>query len=188
MEQHEALSMIREEHRALAALLQFFLARARQHGPAPPDFAELRTMLFYLDEFPERHHHRQESELLFPRLRARSALLGDLLDQLDIDHAEGQSKLRELGAALLAYEVLGAPRREAFEQAAQDYVDFYLAHMAIEERLILPLADKVLLTEDWTALADAFRAHRDPLTGQAPEPDYRALFHRLASLLPPAGA
>ena len=179
--EHAALQMILEEHRALRALLAAFL---EQGAAAPPDFPTLRAILFYLDEFPEHHHHRQESELLFPRLRARSRLLADLLDQLDIDHAEGQQKLHRLGDALLAYEVLGAPRRAAFEQAARDYVELYEAHMAVEERLVLPLADKGLLAEDWAVLDAAFRAHRDPLSGADSAPDYRDLFARLQSLLP----
>ena len=38
------------------------------------DFALLRAMLFYVDEFPERLHHHKEDELLFPRVRARCPL------------------------------------------------------------------------------------------------------------------
>ena len=79
---------------------------------------------------------------------------------------------------------MGEPRRKAFEQAAQLYVDFYLSHMAKEEQQILPLAERVLTAEDWAELDEAFLANRDPLTGHEPDPDYRALFSRIVNSVP----
>ncbi len=80
--------------------------------------------------------------------------------------------------------MLGEPRRQAFEQAVEHYVDFYLGHMALEEREILPLAESVLTDEDWADLDEAFGANRDPLTGCEPEPDYAALFTRIVNAVP----
>jgi hemerythrin-like domain-containing protein len=183
---HAALFVIRDEHAALAAMLRsilLLLARHREQG-TQPDFAALRAILFYVDEFPEKRHHRKESDLLFPKLRARTPLSRDLLDRLDEDHARGELRIRELEHALLAFEMLGDSRRAAFEQAAQRYVDFYLAHMRLEEQQVLPLAEKVLTAEDWAELDDAFAGNRDPLTGHEPEADYRALFSRIVNTLP----
>ena len=80
--------------------------------------------------------------------------------------------------------MMGEPRREAFEQAAEHYVGFYLAHMAIEEQQVLPLAERVLTREDWAELDAAFGANRDPLTGHEPEAEYRALFTRILNIVP----
>ena len=114
------LEIIRDEHQALAAMLRslsMLLAHARRHG-AMPDFDVLRAMLFYIDEFPERLHHTKESELLFPRVRARVPALGPVLDRLDNDHALGETAIRELEHALLAFEVMGPSRREALANTA----------------------------------------------------------------------
>ncbi|MEP7295278.1 MAG: hemerythrin domain-containing protein [Burkholderiales bacterium] len=183
---HAAIRIIREEHMALAAMLRSILLLLEQHrrDGTQPDCAALRAMLFYVDEFPEQRHHRKESELLFPKLRARTPLVRDILDRLDQDHARGEHMIRELEHALLGFEMLGDARRAAFEQAAQRYVDFYLAHMGIEEREILPLAERVLTEQDWADLDEAFMANRDPLTGHEPDADYRALFTRIVSLVP----
>ena len=183
---HDATRIIREEHAALAAMLRSILLLLEQHRrqATPPDFAALRAMLFYVDEFPEQRHHRKESELLFPKLRARTPLAREMLDRLDEDHARGEHRIRELEHALLAFEMLGEPRRAAFERAAAEYVDFYLAHMAFEEREVLPLAERVLTAQDWAELDDAFAQNRDPLTGHDPAPDYRALFTRIVGLVP----
>jgi len=183
---HAAVRIIREEHAALAAMLRSILLLLEQHRRAAtqPDFTALRAMLFYVDEFPEQRHHRKESELLFPKLRARTPLSRELLDKLDADHALGEHMIRELEHALLGFEMLGEPRRLAFERAAKRYVDFYLAHMALEEREILPLAERMLTAQDWADLDEAFAANRDPFTGCEPEPDYRALFTRIVGIVP----
>lgn len=184
--QHPTLTVIRDEHAALSAMLRsllLLLARHRQQGTLP-DFGVLRAMVFYVDEFPEKLHHRKESELLFPALRARTPLSRAVLDRLDEDHARGERAIRDLEHALLAFEMMGESRRDAFEAAAQRYVDFYLAHMTIEEQDILPLAERVLTPEDWARLDEAFGANRDPLTGHAPTDEYRALFSRIVNIAP----
>jgi hemerythrin-like domain-containing protein len=183
---HATTRIILEEHAALSAMLRsilLLLAQHRRQGTLP-DFAALRAMLFYVDEFPEKRHHRKESELLFPKLRARTPLSRNLLDQLDHDHALGERKVRDLEHALLGFEMIGEPRRQAFEQAAHRYVDFYLAHMAMEEKDILPLAERVLTGQDWADLDAAFTANRDPLTGHEPEANYRELFTRIVCAVP----
>jgi hemerythrin-like domain-containing protein len=183
---HAALRIIHEEHAALSAMLRSILLLLAQHRRQAtlPDFAVLRAMLFYVDEFPEKRHHLKESELLFPRLRARTTEAGEVLDRLDQDHARGERAIRDLEHALLGFEMMGEPRREAFERAAQQYVDFYFAHMSLEEKQILPLAAKVLTEDDWNEIDAAFTANRDPLTGHEPDEPYRALFTRIVNSVP----
>lgn len=182
---HATLTIIHEEHAALASLLRAVSLLVDEHrrSATPPDFALLRAVLVYIDEFPERHHHRRESELLFPKLRACAPLARTLLDRLERDHANGERRVRDLQRALLAYEVLGEERRAAFEEALSYYVDAYLAHMDAEERQILPLAQRVLSVDDWAQLDAAFGAHPDPLTGREPAHPYRALFERLRAAM-----
>jgi len=183
---HAALRVIHDEHAALSAMMRSILLLLSQHRRQGtlPDFAALRAMLFYMDEFPEQRHHRKESELLFPKLRARTAEADPVLDRLDQDHARGERAIRDLEHALLAFEMMGEPRREAFEQAAQQYADFYFQHMTLEEKHVMPLAEKLLTAQDWAELDEAFAANRDPLTGHEPDDDYRALFSRIVNALP----
>jgi hemerythrin-like domain-containing protein len=183
---HATLTIIRDEHQALAAMLRslsMLLAEHRRKG-VPPDFGVLRAMLLYVDEFPEKLHHTKESELLFPMLRTRSAEAADVLDKLDHDHAQGEKAIRDLEHDLLAYEVLGGDRAASFEKSVNRYIDFYLAHMGIEESQILPLAQRVLTDADWAELDAAFMKNRDPLTGHEPDDVYRPLFSRIVMSAP----
>ncbi len=188
---HPSLTIIRHEHGALSAMLRsisLLLAEHRKRGTLP-DFALLRAMLFYVDEFPEKLHHTKESQLLFPMLRRRSAEAVAVLDRLDRDHAGGEHAIRELEHLLLGFEMMGGTvhsdeRRERFESAFAKYIDFYLEHMRIEETEILPLAERVLSVEDWKALDVAFMQNRDPLVGNDADGVYRELFKKILMTLP----
>jgi hemerythrin-like domain-containing protein len=181
-----ALDIIRDEHRALAGMLTALRALVRdvRDRGTTPDFTLLRAIVFYIHAFPERLHHPKETDLLFRALRERSPEAAAVLDRLDTDHERGEDAVMRLAMALLEYEQLGDPRRAAFAEAVERYVDGYLRHMEIEEREILPLAEKRLSAEDWTRIDDAFARNRDPLTGHAPEAEYRALFSRIVNLAP----
>ncbi len=97
----------------------------------------------------------------------------------------GEASVREMQHLLLAWELLGDSRRDAFEQAVRRYLDFYLEHMKLEETVILPEAEKVLSAQDWLALDEAFASNGDPLTGKYPrDPVYDRLFTRIVMRAP----
>jgi hemerythrin-like domain-containing protein len=186
MDKPSALRIIQDEHAALAALLRsmtLIVGDARRRNRAP-DFRVLRAMLFYVDEFPERLHHVKESTMLFPRLRECTSDGAAVLARLDHDHKNGGARIRELEHKLTAWELLGEPRRDAFERALADYVAFYLEHMRIEETEVLPLAERHFAEADWVMLERAFGAHRDPLLTPGPETPYVELFRTIVNTTP----
>jgi len=144
----------------------------------PFDF--LRALLFCLAEFPEQHH-RKESELLFPKLRARAPMTRRLLDRLEHEHEQGQRWLRELEHALLRFEMMGTSRRETFERLVRRHTLFQRAHMAAEERQVLPLAEQFLAEHDWRELALAFPAGADQQAASATGCDCRSVLARLGA-------
>jgi len=183
----ESLRIIHDEHDALSAMLRSIgMMVDRGPGNEPENFFDvLRAMLFYIDEFPERLHHTKETELLFPRVVRLAPETAQAIEQLDKDHARGESTVRELQHLLLAWELVGDSRRVAFETAVKVYLAFYLDHMRLEETVILPVAQKVLSAADWDELDDAFATNCDPLTGKYPrDPVYDRLFTRIVSQAP----
>jgi hemerythrin-like domain-containing protein len=110
---------------------------------------------------------------------------GAAIAQLEKDHDRGEGAVRELQHQLLAWELLGDSRRAAFEAAARAYVQFYLDHMHLEEKEILPAAEKSLGAQDWAELDAAFATNCDPLTGKYPrDPLYDRLFTRIVMIAP----
>ena len=158
----------------------------RGPGDQPEQFFDvLRAMLFYIDEFPERLHHPKESDLLFPRIVRASPSLMAVVQKLESDHVHGEKAVRELQHLLLAWELLGEPRRPAFAARCSQYTAFYLEHMRLEETLILPEAARLLTDADWKELDAAFEKNCDPLTGKyPPDPAYDRLFTRILRRAP----
>lgn len=191
----ETLRIIRDEHTALSAMLQSLLSLVRQGpGDAPERYFDvLRAMLFYIDEFPEKHHHPKESDLLFPRLARVAPQTLETIKRLERDHMQGETAVRELQHKLLAWELLGESRRSAFVDEAERYVGFYLEHMRLEETELLPLADTLLDDNDRRELDAAFSSHVDPLVrmhqsrdsmAPAHDPAFDRLFTRIVMRAP----
>lgn len=186
MAQRATLQIIREEHMAVASVLRSILMMV-DRGPGDAHqrfFNVLRAMLFYIDEFPERRHHPNESDLLFPRLARVAPELMPVITRLEEDHLKGEGKVRELQHLLLAWELIGGSRRTAFVEAVQAYVRFYLEHMRQEELHVLPTAEKVLNEAEWAELDAVFEAARDPLAGGAQDPSYEKLFSHIVNTAP----
>ena len=187
MVQPRSLQIIRDEHASLAAMLQS-MRMLVDKGPGDgrkPFFDVLRAMLFYIDEYPERLHHPKESNLLFPKVVKASPKVLGAIDRLERDHMYSEKAARELQHLLLSWELLGATRRAAFDEAFKKYVDFYLDHMRLEEEVILPEAEASLSAQDWAEVDAAFEQNADPLTGKyPPTTEYEKLFSLIVQRAP----
>ncbi len=182
-----SLQIIRDEHASLAAMLQSMrmLVERGPHDSRKNFFDVVRAMLFYIDEYPERLHHPKESNLLFPRVVKASPKVLGAVDRLERDHMYSEKAARELQHQLLAWELLGPSRRQAFVDAFGKYVDFYLDHMHLEEQVILPEAEKTLTASDWAEIDAAFEKNADPLTGNyPPTAEYENLFSLIVQRAP----
>jgi hemerythrin-like domain-containing protein len=181
-----ALRIIADEHAAVAAILRSLQPLVEQGPGDEPErfFDVLRAMLFYIDEFPEKRHHPNESNLLFPRIVRKAPEAIAVIHRLEADHLQGEHRVRDLQHQLLAWELLGDGRRAAFVEALLSYVRFYLDHMRTEEVEVFPIARRVLDADDWTQLDRAFEAARDPLVGGVREAGYERLFTRIVLATP----
>lgn len=181
----ESIQILKSEHRSIAAVLHGLkeLARMAQDSAVRPDFRALRSMIRYIDEYPERLHHPKEDEHLFARLLARAPEAKALIDELQAEHEQGARLVRELERALVFLEDGWPAGVREFQQAADAYAEFHWQHMRKEEQQVLPLAEKKLSAEDWKAIDAAFAANRDPVEGVR-ERDMEALFTRIVNLAP----
>lgn len=183
----EAIRIIRDEHRSLAAVLHGMLYLVREIGERgmKPDFSVLGAMIYYIDAVPERFHHPKEDKYLFALLRLRWPAARTLLSRLTEEHRVGAEKIRSLEQALARYQQGGESQFPAFKAAVDAYADFHWQHMRSEEEEVLPLAEKYLTAGDWEAIDAAFTGHTDPLFGAEASSEYDRLFRRIVSLAPP---
>jgi nucleotide-binding universal stress UspA family protein/hemerythrin-like domain-containing protein len=181
-----AISVIKDEHRSLAAVLhglKHVLNRAKNSEIAP-DFALIKTMLFYITEFPEKLHHPKEDSYLFKNLRLRTHAVDDAIAQLCDEHAN-KSLLTRLEQAFALY-ASGAPDGgNSFERAFEQFAEAEWHHMSVEEESILPAAKQHLLPEDWAEIAEAFGKNGDPRFCADRDKPFHDMFVRIARLAQP---
>lgn len=180
------LAQLYAEHSSLAAVLHAMsaLVRAVREHDKCIDPKVFRAILHYLDVFPEREHHWKEEAVLFPRIRQCTHDADAILDQLACEHELGEQAIRDLEQAFVRYEEHGDVEFEPFAAAVDSYVKRYREHMRKEEREVMPLAQRVLSTQDWADIEAAFALHRDPLAGVSPETTHDQLFRRIMMIVP----
>ena len=185
--QNAAIAIILDEHRSLAAVLHglhHLVREMRDHG-REPDFRLLGAMLYYLDAFSEKLHNPKESAYVFARLRQRCPETGSVIAEMERQHAESSHLGRELDHALARLEAGVAGSLDLFGAAVEKLLGEAWQHMAMEEKVLLPLARQHLTDEDWAEIAAAFGKNGDPRFGAEPDHEFRDLFSRIVNLAPP---
>jgi len=182
-----ALNIIRSEHRALAAVihgLQYLVEQVQKGGPAP-DLKVFRAMVHYIDTFPERLHHPKEDRYLFAKIQQRYPEGISIVSGLEAQHVRGAELIRELERSLLDWEERGQAAFPDFAHKVREFSEFHWKHMREEEDVVLPLAERVLLDEDWKEIDAAFEGNQDPLIGKDVEKDFDKLFSHIVNIAPP---
>lgn len=109
-----------------------------------------REIVDFLRTYADRLHHGKEEELLFPAME-RNGLPHDQgpTAVMRYEHQEGRLLVRMMAAAVELPDA--AFRRETFRGPALDFVELLRGHIAKEDHILFPMADR--------ALGDADRAH-----------------------------
>ena len=181
----ESIRIIQDEHRSISTVLHALkhLMRIAQDATLKPEFAAFRAMIRYIDEYPERLHHPKEDKFLFARLAAQCPEARPLIERLESEHREGARLVRELERALVFYEDSGANGWAEFSDWVDQYTQFHWDHMRLEEKELLPLAERHFTPQDWAVVDEGFSSNTDPIA-KVREKDFAALFSRLVNLAP----
>jgi hemerythrin-like domain-containing protein len=182
----KSLVTLESEHRSIRAVLDAMghFAQLGLAGNEVPEARVFRAMLMYVDAFAEGVHHPKEERVLFPLLRKRSGEAAALLDQLRLEHLRGARAVRELEQSFLRWEEGGSSYFADFGRHISDFVAFYRDHLRVEERQLIPLAERALTEQDWEAVDASFEEGVDPLRGPDGESDLRRLFTHIVTITP----
>ncbi len=182
---NSALNVICDEHRSLVAVVRGLqhLSREIQSGQAT-DFALLRAIVNYLDEFPQKLHHPKEETYLFGRLQSRTRSADPLIAELRAQHLAGAGHVNALRVALEDFASGKVGGQSGFSSAAEQFADGILQHMSLEESVLIPLARRYLRDSDWVEIGAAFGENGDPRFVADPEHGFGGLFARIMSLAP----
>jgi hemerythrin-like domain-containing protein len=173
-----AVNVILREHQQLSMVITGMQRSVKLLGAGvdAPSPMMLRSMLFYIGEYPEQLHHPKEERYLFARLRHRANDLDKTIDELEKQHAQGKALLRNIEHALTRYELVGESGLLVLREMVEQYAAFSANHKRLEEIEILPAARQWLTDMDWDELNEAFGTNRDPFAGVKVEADLGRLF------------
>ena len=177
------IGIICDEHRSLAAVLHGCLQLLKRtavgsSGPAPE---LLHAIGHYIKAFPVALHHPKEEDYLFRKLRERTSEVDLELEELGRQHQRDERLVDELTDAIERCCDGKMPWVE-LEQAVDRYAKFIFEHMAREERVILPAAERHLNADDWEEIDAAFSQNQDPRFDEDIDGEYRRLFSRIVNL------
>jgi nucleotide-binding universal stress UspA family protein/hemerythrin-like domain-containing protein len=180
------LAMIRGEHRSIALVIHGleYLVRQGRERHVPPQFPLLRAMLYYISAFPEKLHHPKEDSYLFRKLRVRTPEFNETLDELERQHVAGRELVADLDQTLAYYEAAPSGGFTAFATAVQRFAAMQWQHMKLEEKVIIPAAQKYLTHDDLTEIASAFAQNGDPRFSRDADDEFRQLFTDILNLAP----
>jgi hemerythrin-like domain-containing protein len=120
--------------------------------------ALVMALHFFQDNRPL--HHADEEQSIFPRLRGTS--IEPKLKQLCLEHKRLTALHRNLETQLGDWlrGSSGAPDRQRLQATLNELQQLFLAHRALEEKVIYPFARNSFSPADWAAIAQELEARR----------------------------
>ncbi len=173
------IETLREEHRNISRLLDAF---EREVGlvavVSDPDWEVLHGIANYFCDYPDRCHHPKE-DAVFRQLQVKFPDEARSVGNLPREHKDVHSRVQRFRDHLQSIFRDSIVSRDGFIGAARTFIDAERQHMRREEQVFFPLAEKLLVQEDWQKVETQLRAEHDPLFGDDIEQEFRIVRDRL---------
>ncbi len=129
-----------------------------------PDYEMMQGITEYFLDYPNLYHHPTE-DLILRKMKSRGWAAKDGFPDLRHEHQELAAMIRRFLAAIHNILQEAEIPREAFQQRARTFLDFYRSHIRKEEEVFFPAALKVLTKEDWAEISEVREIRDDPIFG-----------------------
>jgi hemerythrin-like domain-containing protein len=142
--------------------------------------AEVEEMLDFFANFVDRCHHSKEERHLFPALEARGMPVGGGPVAVMLrEHEQGRATVRAIRDALARFKSGDPASAGDLADGLLHYADLLRNHIAKEDNVLFPMADRMLSTADQDELARAFDRVEAEEMGEGVHERYHQLAHRL---------
>jgi len=175
--------MLEQEHRLIKKVLDVAQHQAELiHGGQGADFDKIGDMVDFFREFADRCHHAKEEDLLFARMGERGmSATGTPIEVMLKEHQSGRELVQKVSEALPAASRGDSSAQGVVSENLLAYVKMLKVHIDKEDRILYPLANRLLTEADQQELADEFdRLETEENAGSAHE-KYRRLAVRLVT-------
>jgi hemerythrin-like domain-containing protein len=171
----ELIEILCQEHRNIESMLRVFERELSVFDRGDrPDYEVVLAVIDYFRDYPDSCHHPKE-DMIFEKLKARDPVAAVTIGDLEIQHQEGARRLRRV--ALAVERVLNDQDllRETVDDIIRDFINHERQHMAMEERVVFPVALKALRPQDWAEIALKLADREDPFYQQGFELKFSTL-------------
>jgi hemerythrin-like domain-containing protein len=175
----EVVRILRREHANMTALLDTLedeLGAIEHDGH--PDYDVIRGVINYFLSFPDIYHHPKEN-LIFERLEARDPDTAGAIGNLRTHHEQLSARARAYGEAIGAASGDASAPRHAFIGWGRAFLALQRDHIAMEERLLLPAAERAFTEADWQVVQAAMTDRDDPLLDESVGEHFDAVSARI---------
>jgi hemerythrin-like domain-containing protein len=170
------------EHEVIAFVLKAGAAEAvRMEDTGEIDAGIIEKMLDFFRTFADRCHHAKEEKHLFPVLEGRgmSGDSGPLAVMLG-EHTEGRKRRSNIARLLPAAKSGDEDAIRAVAENLAAYVSLLEDHIAKENGVLFPMAERIINEADQAALEKAFARVEEQEAGQGVHEKYHQLAHELS--------
>jgi len=148
-----ATELLMEEHLLIERALRMLLQLAERGKPGP----EIASVLSFLSEFADGHHHAKEEQILFPALEEAGFPRDDGPVAVMLhEHDLGRSliaRMRELSP------LESEAARKGFLDAAGQYAELLSQHIQKENNVLFRMAERAIDGPERQRVEEAFDAY-----------------------------
>jgi hemerythrin-like domain-containing protein len=145
------------------------------------DAEKIRKFLDFFQNFADRCHHAKEERHLFKAMQGHGFPVGSgPIAVMLHDHDEGRRRLAAVAEALPAAESGDAEALTSLSRNLLAYVELLRGHIAKEDNVLYPMADRLFGPEEQQVLGEAFEKVEAEEIGEGVHERYHRLAHELA--------
>lgn len=177
-----ATEVLRHEHKIILKVLDAVQREAQAIAKIGKlDVEKLDKILDFFRVFVDQCHHGKEEEYLFPTMGKRGfpADKGPIPVMLH-EHEVGRTMVKATSEALSLVRQGDAEAKKAVATHLTNLAEHLQSHIAKENEVLFPMADKVFTPEDQQALVASFEKHEAEEIGAGVHEKYHQLAHELA--------
>lgn len=141
-----------------------------------PDYSLMRSIIVYIQEYPEQAHHPLE-DVIFSILLERVEEV-ELIHDLIRDHTELEVVTRKLRESLESLKS-GITSKEELKKQLSIFLVRQRQHLYIEEIKVYPLVQRVLTNKDWKHIQSKVPLLDDPVFGERTQSNYELLYREI---------
>ena len=174
--------VLKHEHQVILLVLGAAEREAQQiEETGAPRAETVDEMVDFFRSFADSCHHAKEEKLLFVKMQERGVpVQGGPIAVMLHEHDQGRQLVRAVAEALPGARVGDRASTAAVKDNLRTYADFLRAHIAKEDNILYPMADRLFSPDDQRSLTEAFDRLEAEETGEGVHEKYHNLAHKLA--------